>query len=156
MGRGWVRSTPLAAPVARVWVTFLILSFNLASMNTLTGLDREWFRPVLCTLSTFGFATMAYLIHLRFFVPAVQMYFTGLLMVRFPMHGYLIYGLSWWLALEGIGWTLELRRRRAEARSRLLPVATRRAIHRPKARSPKSPLDGRQASEWMLDPRSPF
>jgi hypothetical protein len=40
------------------------------------------------------------------------MYFTGLLMVRFPGQNYTIYGLSWWVAFQGIGWVLERRRGR--------------------------------------------
>lgn len=109
-GAGWRRSTPLADVIFKVWVTFLILSFNLASLNKLSGLDHDWFKPPLATLSTFGFATMAYLINPRFFILAVQMYFTGLLMVTNPRHSYLIYGVSWWLALQAIGITLERRR----------------------------------------------
>ncbi len=111
-GRDWFRSTPMAGLIARVWVTFLILSFNLASLNVLTGLHHEWFKPVLCTLSTFGFATMAYLVSVRFFIPAVWMYFTGLLMVSFLDQSYLIYGVSWCAVLQGIGWTVERRRAR--------------------------------------------
>lgn len=113
-GRGWTRSTPLIGIFMRVWATFLILSFNLAAMNTLSGDDYYWFKPALATLSTFGFATMAYLSTLLFFIPAVQMYFTGLLMVWAPDDAYLIYGLSWWLALQGIGLALEHRRRLAD------------------------------------------
>lgn len=109
-GRAWYRATPLAGLIARVWGTFLILSFNLAALNTLSGLEHEWFKPVLATLSTFGFATMAYLIDTRFFIPAVQMYFTGLLMVMNVDKCYAIYGLSWWVALQGIGLSLERRR----------------------------------------------
>jgi hypothetical protein len=117
-GPEWYRSTPLAGIIVRVWATFLILSFNLASLNVLTGLHHEWFKPVLCTLSTFGFATMAYLINVRFFIPAVWMYFTGLLMVSFLDQSYWIYGVSWCAVLQGVGWTLERRRARL-----LTPVA---------------------------------
>ena len=46
----------------------------------------------------------------RYFVPAVQMYFTGLLMVRYPDWQYLIYGVSWWAAFQGTGVILERRR----------------------------------------------
>jgi hypothetical protein len=155
-GRGWTKSTPMAGLVSRVWATFLILSFNLASLNTLTGLDHEWFRPALCTLSTFGFATMAYLINLRFFIPAVQMYCTGLLMVRYPLHSYLIYGLSWWLALQLIGGMLERRRL-----TRFAPVIGswkgRRAIrHRPAPRARRPALPDSVVSERGLDARSLF
>lgn len=117
-GRGWHRSTPLAPVLTRIWATFLILSFNVASMNTLMGWQTDWFKPVWATLSTFGFATTAYVTNLWYFVPAVQMYFTGLLMVRFPDWNYLIYGVSWWLAFQGIGLAVERRRARALAVSR--------------------------------------
>ena len=107
-GRGWQRATPLAGIVLRVWATFLILSFNVASLNTLTGWTLDWFKPVWATLSTFVFATLAWLITPRFLILAVQMYFTGLLMVYFPKWNYLIYGLSWFAALQAIA--LDLRR----------------------------------------------
>jgi hypothetical protein len=109
-GPGWARSTPLAGVIVKIWATFLILSFNLASLNTLSGFEHDWFKPPLATLSTFGFATLAYLIDRRFFIFAVQMYFTGLLMVMNPRHSYAIYGASWWLALQAIGVALERRR----------------------------------------------
>jgi hypothetical protein len=123
-GPGWARSTPLAGLIARVWATFLILSFNVASLNTLSGLDHDWFKPVLATLSTFGFMVMAYLISARFFALAVQMYFTGLLMVRNPGLGYAIYGLSWWAALQVIGGALVARRARLTAGTRSSTPAT--------------------------------
>jgi hypothetical protein len=109
-GRGWFRSTPLAGVIVRVWATFLILSFSVATLNGLTGWNIDWFKLVWCTLGSFGFATMAWLLSLWFLVPAFQMYFTGLLMVAHPGLAYLIHGLSWWAALQGIGLVLHLRR----------------------------------------------
>ncbi|WP_435015495.1 hypothetical protein TA3x_003035 [Tundrisphaera sp. TA3] len=100
----------------RVWITFLILSLNVASLNTMTGLENDWFKPIWGTLSTFGFATMAWVFHLAFLIPAVQMSLTGLLLARYPDHAYAIYGVSWWLALHGIGLTLEHKRAMAGAR----------------------------------------
>jgi hypothetical protein len=117
-GPGWHRSTPLAGVLVRVWATFLILSFNVASLNTLTGFQVDWFKPVWGTLSTFGFATTAYLVNVRYFVPAVLMYFTGLIMVELPDWNYLIYGLSWWATFQGIGAILERRRARQHAAMR--------------------------------------
>jgi hypothetical protein len=111
-GPGWWRASPSAAVMVRLWGTFLILTFNVATYNTLTGWAVDWFKPVWATLSTFGFAALAWLIDLRFLVLAVQMYFTGLIMVRFPHQNYAIYGVSWWAALHAIGITLERRRRR--------------------------------------------
>ena len=106
-GPRWYRASPGAALVVRVWATFLILSFNVMSLNVLTGWAVDWFKPVWAALSSFGFAMMAWLFGVRFLVPAVQMYFTGLLMVRFPHWNYTIYGVSWCAALQGIGWSLE-------------------------------------------------
>src|SRR5512135_275119 len=114
-GPGGVRSTPLAGVVVRVWATYLILTFNAATMNSLMGWTLDWFKPSWATLGTFGFATMAWLLGLRFLIPAIQMYFTGLLMVRFPESNYLIFGLSWWAALQVIGRLLERRRARDAA-----------------------------------------
>jgi hypothetical protein len=113
LGPGWFRSTPMAGIVVRVWATFFILTFNAASMNSLTGWDVDWFKLAWASLSSFGFATMAWLLNLRFLVFAFQMYFTSLLMVRFPGLAYLVYGVSWWLALQIIGYELERRRPRA-------------------------------------------
>jgi hypothetical protein len=106
-GPGWVRATPLAGVIVRVWATYLILTFNAATMNSLMGWSADWFKPSWTSLATFGFATMAWLLGLRFLIPAVQMYFTGLLMVRFPEYNYLIFGLSWWVALQAIGLSLQ-------------------------------------------------
>lgn len=111
-GRDWIRDSPAVGLIARVWITFLILAFNVASLNTLTGWNVDWFKLVWCTLSSFGFATMAWLFGLRFLVQAFQMYFTGLLMFRFPQWAYLIHGLSWFAALELIGSDLTRRRTR--------------------------------------------
>ena len=119
-GPGWYRASAGSGLVIRVWVTFLILAFNVVSLNTLIGWKVDWFKPVWATLSSFGFATMAWLFGPRFLIPAVQMYFTGLLMVRFPRANYLIYGVSWWGALQGIGLALG-------RRSRVLPPA--RKVH---------------------------
>ena len=109
----------------RVWITFLILSLNVASLNSLMGLENDWFKPVWGTLSTFGFATMAWVFHLGFLIPAVQMSLTALLIARFPDYAYAIYGVSWWLALHGVGLTLERKRAADEARSsRILESAS--------------------------------
>lgn len=113
-GPGWYGASPLGGVLVRIWATFLILSFNLATLNRLTGFSIQWYKPVWATLSTFGFAATAYLVNVWYFVPAVQMYFTGLSMVFFPRWQYLIYGVSWWASLQGIGLILESRRSRKE------------------------------------------
>jgi hypothetical protein len=111
-GRSWFAGPPMAGVVIRVWATYLILAFSMASSSHLSGSPVEWYRPAWTTLGSFGFATMAWLVDLRFLVFAFQMYFTGLLMLRFPGHGFLIHGLSWCLALSVIGGALERQRSR--------------------------------------------
>jgi hypothetical protein len=109
LGRGWIRSSAAINLVAKLWTTFLILSFNLVTLNSFTGYGLAWYKPVWATLSTFLFASLAWAFSPWFFVPAVQMWATGLLMVNFPDWGFLIYGVSWWLALLGIA--IHLRRK---------------------------------------------
>ncbi len=103
--------------VARIWVTFLILTFSTASLNRLIGFETDWFKAIWATLSTFGFATMAWIFHIKFLIPAVQMSLTALLIARFPQYAYGFYGVSWCLALNSVGLVLERRRSRVRAES---------------------------------------
>jgi hypothetical protein len=43
-GLGWFWSSPAIYVIARLWVTFLILSFNVATLNALTGWESLWFK----------------------------------------------------------------------------------------------------------------
>jgi hypothetical protein len=106
-GRDWIRESPGVALVVRIWVTYLVLSFNVASLNHLTSYTIDWFKPAWCTLASFGFATLAWLFGYRFLVWAVQMYFTGLLMVQFRDWNFAINALSWFVILQAIGMGLE-------------------------------------------------
>jgi hypothetical protein len=117
--------------VARIWVTFLILAFSAASLNSLIGFQTDWFKAMWATLSTFGFATMAWIFHLKFLIPAVQMSLTALLIARFPGYAYGIYGISWCLALNTVGCTLEKRRvlaREARLDSSMRSKSTTQAV----------------------------
>jgi hypothetical protein len=109
LGRGWFRSSPAISLVAKLWISFLILSFNVVSLNSLTGFQMSWYKPVWGTLSTFLFAALAWLFTPLFFIPAVGMWLTGLLMVQFPHWSYTVYGVAWWLALSGIAARLTMR-----------------------------------------------
>jgi hypothetical protein len=106
VGPGWFGFSPSISVVSRLWATFLILSFNLVMLNALTGWESRWYKPAWGTLSTFLFAVLAWLFTPRFFILAVQMYFTALLMVRFRDCENLIYGVSWWLALLSVAWAI--------------------------------------------------
>ncbi|MDG3006908.1 hypothetical protein [Paludisphaera mucosa] len=101
-GRHWIRRNAAVNLVAKLWTTFLILSFNVVSLNSLVGIEHPWFKAVWCTLSTFFFASLAWLFSPLFFIPAVQMWGTGLLMATFDPYAYAIYGVSWCLALCGV------------------------------------------------------
>ena len=93
--------------VLRVWVTFFILDFNSVLMNAQSGWAIHWYRLAWPTLSTFGFATLAWLVNVRFLIPAVQMWVTGLILVRFPTWSYAVYGVSWTAALVGTAWWID-------------------------------------------------
>jgi hypothetical protein len=130
-GRYWWRATPLAGILGRVWGTFLLLSFNLTTMNSMMGIDSsQWFKPALTNLASFAFAITAYLVSPRYFIPAVQMYLTGLLIIANPMHAYVIYGVSWLITLIALGVILDRRRRLfPELAATESPDGTRRNRH---------------------------
>ncbi len=106
---------PLVGLLARIWGTFLILGFSVASLNTMTGSPPDWFKPAWATLSTFGLAMMAWVVSLWFLVPAVQMSLAALLMARYLEQAYLTYAVSWWLVLITVALAVEKARRAAVA-----------------------------------------
>lgn len=104
------KAPQLIGLLARVWITFLILKLNAVSLNQLMGMPdmaHEWFKPMWGTLGTFAFAMMAWLTTPWFLVLAVQMSLTAMLIVKIPEHAYLIYGLSWFIAINVVGLGLE-------------------------------------------------
>jgi hypothetical protein len=102
LGKNWIRSSTALNLIGKLWTTFLILSFNLLTLNSLTGFEVSWYKPVWATLSTFFFASLAWLFSPWFLIPAVQMWATGLVMVNRPAVAFLAYGVSWSIALLGI------------------------------------------------------
>jgi hypothetical protein len=110
-GKGWFWSPQAIHFVGRLWLTLLILSFSLSTLNATIGWQTLWFKAAWGTLSSFFFATLAWLITPRFLILAVQMYLTALLMARFMDWNNLIYGISWWLALMEIAWMVRRRER---------------------------------------------
>jgi hypothetical protein len=105
-GKGWFWAPASVHLVARLWLTLLILSFSLATLNAAIGWETLWFKAAWGTLSSFFFAVLAWLYTPRFLFLAVQMYATALLMARFMEWNNLIYGVSWWLAIMGIAWAI--------------------------------------------------
>lgn len=100
-------SARLARVAVRVWLTFAILCLTSASLNSITGFAVDWFKISWAMLGTFGFAMMAWVGHLAFLIPAVQMSLTALLIAAYPGHAYAILGVSWLLALNALGFLLE-------------------------------------------------
>jgi len=100
VGKGWFWSPPAIHFIGRLWLTFLILSFSLSTLNALLGWPTLWFKAAWGTLSSFFFVILAWLVNPWFLLLAVQMYGTALLTARFIDWNNLIYGLSWWLALS--------------------------------------------------------
>lgn len=122
-GNGRHPAPPLFGVLARVWITFLILGFSVASLNNLTGMPPDWFKPAWGTLSTFGFAMLAWLVSLWFLIPAVQMSLTAMLMAAFMPHAYLIYAISWWAALHLVALGLERARAAESGAARFGPAS---------------------------------
>jgi hypothetical protein len=114
-GKGWFWSPESIHFIGRLWLTLLILSFSLSTLNATIGWHTLWFKAAWGTLSSFFFATLAWLITPRFLILAVQMYVTALLMARFMDWNNLIYGVSWWLALMEIAWTVRRIERQGKA-----------------------------------------
>lgn len=94
--------------LVRVWLTFAILCLTSASLNTVTGFQTDWFKVSWALLGTFGFATLAWIFHLAFLIPAVQMSLTALLIATHPDHAYLIFGGSWFVTFQALAALLEL------------------------------------------------
>jgi hypothetical protein len=111
-GKGWFWSPQAIHLIGRMWLTLLILSFSLSTLNATIGWQTLWFKAAWGTLSSFFFATLAWLITYRFLFFAFQMYFTALLMARFMDWNNVIYGASWWLALMVLAWNVRQRERR--------------------------------------------
>ncbi len=103
VGKGWFWSPPAIHLIGRIWLTFLILSFSLSTLNAALGWQTLWFKAAWGTLSSFVFAVLAWLFTPWFLALAVQMYATALLMARFMDWNNLIYGGSWCLALCILG-----------------------------------------------------
>ena len=99
-------SPPLARLVVRVWISYFLLAFNLCSMNTLRGHRMFELFPAMASLASFAFLIMTFAVHRRFFAAVLVMFPAGLLMAAFLLHAYLIFGLAWWLVLNGVGLTL--------------------------------------------------
>ncbi len=110
VGLGRLDSARSARLTLRIWLTFAILCLTSASLNSLTGFQIDWFKISWSMLGTFGFATLAWIFHLAFLIPAVLMSITALLIASHPDHAYIIFGLAWFLTLHALAVGLEGKR----------------------------------------------
>lgn len=98
--------TPLERFVKRVWISYFLLAFNLGTLNTLRGHTFFEFFPAMASLASFGFLIMTFVLGWQFFLAVLILFASGLLMAAFFLHAYLIFGLAWWLVLQGLGFSL--------------------------------------------------
>ncbi len=97
---------PLEQFVRRVWLAYLVLAFNLGTLNTLRGHRLFEFFPAMASLASFAMIVMSVTVDRRFFAAVVVMFASGLLMAANLLHAYLIFALAWWAILNGIGTVL--------------------------------------------------
>lgn len=97
---------PLARFVARVWIAYFVLAFNLGTMNTLRGHKLFELFPAMASLASFAFLTLTFAINRRFFYAVLVMFASGLLMAAYHVHAYLVFALAWWVVLQGTGLAL--------------------------------------------------
>jgi hypothetical protein len=99
---------PLVRFIARVWIAYFLLAFNLGSMNTLRGHDLFELFPAMASLASFAFLVMTFAVSRWFFTTVLVMFAAGLLMAAYLLHAYLIFAVAWWAVLQGIGGVLIL------------------------------------------------
>lgn len=97
--------------VVRVWTSYFLLVFNLATLNTLRGHKMFELFPATASLASFAFLALTFVVDRRFFAAVLVMFGSGLLMAASLLHAFLVFALAWWLVLQGIGLWLGLDRR---------------------------------------------
>ena len=98
VGKGWAKSSPLIGILARIWATFLIISFSTTSYSEMSADQANnfnWFKPVWASLSCFAWAVTAWIVNPWFVLAAVWTWAMGWAMIFWIKDAYLIYGLAW-------------------------------------------------------------
>ena len=104
---------PLGRFVVRIWTAYFLLSFNLCSLNALRGHIMFELFPAMASLGSFAFLVMSFVIDRRFYAAVLVLFAAGLLEAANLPHAFLVFGLAWWLVLNGVGIGLLWRRRPA-------------------------------------------
>lgn len=110
--------SPLGVILFRTWLIFFLLCGNVVALNLAAGLPLLIFLPVLATLSSFALSLLTALVSRRFLPAVLLMIATGVAIARLPQYGFLIYGVSWLVILQGLGIVL-MRRRQERAADRV-------------------------------------
>jgi hypothetical protein len=98
--------------VSRLGAIFIILCWNIVGLNVLMGSPVFALLPVLATLSSFFFLTLAALFTPKFVAAALLLFATGTGIALYPHYGFLIYGAGWLVVLETMAVIFRRRQRR--------------------------------------------
>jgi len=112
-GRSRTEESPIEPINKRIWTMFLFLCINVTVLNVTAGQPIFVFMPALAALSAFGFTFMTSLISRRFMAAGFVMFATGILMAKFRLYEFLIYGAGWLVVLQTLSVILWQRRRLA-------------------------------------------
>jgi hypothetical protein len=115
-GRSTVEQSPYGPIVSRLGAIFIILCWNIVGLNVLMGSNVFALLPVLATLSSFFFLTLAAIFSPKFVAAALMLFATGTAIALYPHYGFLLYGAGWLIVLEAMA--VILRRRQARWLSR--------------------------------------
>jgi len=88
------------ALVSRLGAIFIILCWNVVGLNVLLGCQVFTLLPVLATLSSFFFLTLAAVFTPKFIAAALMLFATGTAIALYPHYGFLLYGTGWLIVLE--------------------------------------------------------
>jgi hypothetical protein len=116
-GRSTVEQSPYGPLVSRLGAIFIILCWNIVGLNVLMGSRVFTLLPVLATLSSFFFLTLAAIFTPKFIVSALMLFATGTAIAIYPHYGFLLYGLGWLIVLETMAVIFRRRQRRWLSRS---------------------------------------
>jgi hypothetical protein len=98
--------------VSRLGAIFIILCWNIVGLNVLMGSRVFALLPILATLSSFFFLTLAAIFSPKFVAAALILFATGTGVALYPHCGFLLYGAGWLIVLE----TMAVIFRRRQAR----------------------------------------
>jgi hypothetical protein len=97
--RSKAEESSYGAIVSRLGAIFIILCWNIVGLNVLMGSRVFVLLPVLATLSSFFFLTLAAIFTPKFIAAALMLFATGTAIALYPHYGFLLYGTGWLIVL---------------------------------------------------------